>query len=211
MWCVATAWSLAPEAMSATPGHWVTIWGTAPQLTEPGNLPPVTLAQRTLRQFLRTTNAGKQVRIRFTNAYGSGPIVIQEARVALAAGSGSAGVGEINPATDRPLRFGGAPGAVIPAGATIWSDPLDLELAAMADVAVSIYFGDISTTAVTGHPGSRTTSFIAEGNAASTPTLPTAAKTDHWYVISALETLAETTGVCDNHRRLNHRWAGLDH
>jgi hypothetical protein len=55
----------------AADGHWVTTWGTAPQLTEPGNLPPVPLAHSTLRQFVRPSIGGKQIRVRFSNAYGT--------------------------------------------------------------------------------------------------------------------------------------------
>lgn len=193
--CVgAAACLLTPDRASAGPGHWVTTWGTAPQLTEPANLPPVPLAQRTLRQFVRTSIAAKHLRVRFTNAYGTGPVSIQAARIALAAGTGSAGTGEINPATDRAVMFRGAPGVVIPAGETVWSDPLDFELATLADVAVSLHFGDLSATGVTGHPGSRTTSFIVDGNATSTANLPNATKTEHWYVIQAIEVLGESTG-----------------
>ena len=172
----------------------MTTWGTAPQLTEPGNLPPVPLAQRTLRQFVRTSIAAKHLRVRFCNAYGDKPVSIQAAHIALAAGTGSAGTGEINPGTDRALVFRGAPAVIIPAGETLWSDPLDFDLAATADVAVSIHFGDISTTTITGHPGSRTTSFIVDGDAVSTANLANATATDHWYLISAIEALAETTG-----------------
>lgn len=183
---------LIPCVATAEPGHWVTTWGTAPQLTEPANLPPITLAQRTLRQFVRTSIAAKQLRVRFTNAHGNSPVAIQAARVALAAGTGSAGTGEINPETDRVLMFRGKAGVIIPAGETVWSDPLDFELPPIADVALSLHFGDISATTITGHPGSRTTSFIADGDATSKANLPDAAKTDHWYVINAIEALNET-------------------
>src|SRR5437016_1446624 len=81
----------------AADGHWVTTWGCAPQLTEPGNLPPVPLANSTLRQFVRTTIGGKQLRVRFSNAYGTSAVTISAAHIALAAGAGSAGNGDVNP------------------------------------------------------------------------------------------------------------------
>lgn len=183
-----------PGLSCAGPGHWVTTWGTAPQLTEPGNLPPLPMARQTLRQFVRTSIAGKHLRLRLCNAYGDKPVVVQAMRIALAAGSGSAGTGEINVATDRALAFRGAPGVTIPAGETVWSDPLAFELAETADVALSILFGDISASSITGHPGSRTTSFIAEGNATSAANLVSATKTDHWYLINGIEVLAEKNG-----------------
>jgi lysophospholipase L1-like esterase len=175
-----------PKA-SAAESHWVTTWGCAPQLTEPHNLPPVPLAHSTLRQFVRTTIAGEQIRVRFSNAFGTNDVNITAARVALSAGSGSAGSGEINPATDRALTFNGAAGVVIPRGAAVFSDPLEFNLPGLTNVAISIQFGDISATTINGHPGSRTTSFIQTGDALSDPSLPTAKKTKHWYIITGLE------------------------
>lgn len=177
----------------AGPGHWVTTWATSPYLTEVGNLPPEPLAHKTLRQFVRTSIGAKHLRLRFCNAYGTSPVTIQSAHIALAAGTGSAGTGEINPATDRALAFRGAPGVVIPAGETIWSDSLAYDLPVTSIVAISIHFGEISASTITGHPGSRTTSFIKGGNVVSATHLPDAAKTDHWYVIHAIEALAEET------------------
>lgn len=114
-------------------------------------------------------------------------MVIRSAHIALAAGKGSAGNGEINPATDKALTFHCAEEITIGAGETIYSDPVDFALPPLADVAVSIYFGDISATTITGHPGSRTTSFIIASNCVSAETLPDAKKTPHWYLLTGLE------------------------
>ncbi len=184
---------LACSAASAGPGHWVTTWATAPYLTEQNNLPPQPLAYKTLRQFVRTSIGSKHLRLRLCNAYGTSPVTIQSAHLAQAAGTGSAGSGEIDPATDRAFAFRGAPGVVIPPGETIWSDSVSYDLPPTSTVAISLHFGEVSASTITGHPGSRTTSFIAEGNAVSTPNLPAAAKTDHWYVIHALEALGDET------------------
>jgi lysophospholipase L1-like esterase len=175
----------------AAEGHWVTTWGCAPQLTEPGNLPPVPLAHSSLRQFVHTTIGGKFIRVRFSNAYGTNSVNLTAARVALAAGAGSAGNGDIHPASDTVLTFRGAPGVVIPRGEVVFSDPVKFDLPALTNVAVSIYFGDISATTINGHPGSRTTSFIQPGDALSAVSLPAATKTKHWYIITGLEVLAE--------------------
>jgi lysophospholipase L1-like esterase len=178
----------------AAEGRWVTTWGCAPQLTEPGNLPPAPLAHRTLRQFVHTTIGGKFIRVRFSNAYGTNSVNLTAARVALSAGAGSAGNGDIHPATDTPLTFRGAPGVVIPRGEVVFSDPVKFELPELTNVAVSIYFGDISATTINGHPGSRTTSFIQPSDALSAASLPAATKTKHWYIITGLEVLAEQPG-----------------
>jgi lysophospholipase L1-like esterase len=181
----------APQNIFAAGAHWVTTWGCGPQLTEPGNLPPAPLAFSTLRQFVHTTIGGKFLRVRFSNAYGTSPVTINSARVALSAGAGSAGNGNINAATDKALTFRGAPAVVIPPGETVLSDQLEFDLPALTNLAVSIYFGNISATTINGHPGSRTTSFIVASNVVAASSLPTAALTQHWYIITGVDALAD--------------------
>ena len=177
----------------AADGHWVTTWGTAPQLTEPGNLPPAPLANSTLRQFVRTSVGGKLLRVRFSNNYGTDPVVINSAHVALAPATASGGNGDIYTATDKALTFRGAPGVVIPRGEMVFSDPLAFDLPAVTNVAITTYFGNISASTINGHPGSRSTSFIQSGNVISAASLPTASKTTHWYIITGLEVLADSS------------------
>ena len=179
--------------LAAADGHWVTTWGTAPQLTEVGNLPPVTLANSTLRQFVRTSIGGKNLRVRFSNAYGTDPVVINSAHVALAPATASGGNGDIYTATDKALTFRGAPGVVIPRGEVVYSDPLAYDLPAITNVAISTYYGYISATTISGHPGSRSQSFIQSGNVISAASLPSASKTTHWYTITGMEVLADSS------------------
>jgi lysophospholipase L1-like esterase len=162
-------------------------------LTEPGNLPPAPLANSTLRQFVHVTLGGKQLRAQFSNAYGTNSVTMNSVHVALAAGTGSAGSGNINTATDKALTFRGAPSATIPPGEVVLSDPFAYDLPPLTNLAVSIYFGNISATTINGHPGSRTTSFIQSGNAVSAASLPSAAKTAHWYIITGIDVLADAS------------------
>jgi lysophospholipase L1-like esterase len=181
----------APQNVFAAEAHWVTTWGCGPQLTEPGNLPPTPLAYSTLRQFVHTTIGGNFLRVRFSNAYGVGSVTINSAHVALSAGAGSAGKGNINAATDHALTFHGAPEVVIPPGETVLSDLFAFDLPALTNLAVSIYFGNISAATINGHPGSRTTSFIVPSNVVAAASLPTAALTQHWYILTGVDALAE--------------------
>jgi lysophospholipase L1-like esterase len=171
-------------------GHWVTTWGCGPQLTEPGNLPPAPLANSTLRQFVHVTIGGSHLRVRLSNAYGTNSVMINSAHVALAAGAGSAGSGNINTATDKALTFHGAPSITIPAGEVVLSDPFNFNLPALTNLAISIYFGNISATTISGHPGSRTTSFIQAANVVTAASMPAADTTQHWYIITGVDVLA---------------------
>jgi lysophospholipase L1-like esterase len=194
---VASLCSIQPSAVAAD-GHWVTTWGCGPQLTENGlppfspsqnNLPPVPLANSTLRQFVHVTLGGKHLRVRLSNAYGTDPVTLNSVHVALSAGAGSAGNGDINTATDKALSFRGMPSYTIPPGEVVLSDPFDFDLPALTNLAITIYFGNISATIITGHPGSRTTSFIKSGNVAAAANLAGAATTAHWYIITGVDVL----------------------
>jgi lysophospholipase L1-like esterase len=184
---------LLQQKLYPAEGHWVTTWGTGPQLTEPSNLPPAPLANSTLRQFVRVTIGGKHLRVRFSNAYGTNTVAINSAHVALASGAGSAGNGSINMSTDNALTFHGAPSVNIPPGEAIFCDPFDYDLPALTNLAVSIYFGNISATTINGHPGSRTTSFIIASNVVAAASMTGAATTAHWYIITGVDVLADSS------------------
>ena len=183
----------AARVVGASDGHWVGTWGCGAQLTEPRNLPPATLANSTLRQFVHVTSGGKHLRVRFSNAYGTNSVTMNSAHVALSAGAGSAGRGEIDTATDRALTFGGAPFTTLAPGEVVLSDPLDYDLPPLTNLAVSIFFGNISASTITGHPGSRTTSFIQSGDVVTAARLPSAATTAHWYIITGVDVLADNS------------------
>lgn len=180
----------APTAKAAAQ-RWVGTWGCGPQLTERNNLPPEPLANSTLRQFVRVSLGGKRLRARFSNVFGTNSVMMNTVHVALAADAASGHDGAIHPASDKALRFHGARSVTIPAGAAVLSDPFEFDLPPRTNLAVSIYLGDISATTLTGHPGSRTTSFIQPGNSVSASSLPAAAKTPHWYLLTGIDVEAD--------------------
>jgi lysophospholipase L1-like esterase len=195
------AFAGAQQSTYAADGHWVTTWGCGPQKTEnsasQNNLPPATLAYSTLRQFVHTTIGGQHLRLRFSNAYGTNLVVIQSAHIALAAGTGSSANGVVNPATDTALTFRGAPSINIPPGEVVLSDPVAFSLPALTNLAISIYYGYVSPNildvgTITGHPGSRTTSYIIGSNVVSAVSMAGAATTKHWYTISGVDVLGDS-------------------
>jgi lysophospholipase L1-like esterase len=151
-------------------------------LTEPANRPPEPgLADATLRQVVHVSLGGKRPRVRFSNAFGAKPLNILAAHLAPSVG-GSA----IRPEGDRPLKFGGRTSVTIPIGAPMVSDPLDFDLAPLSDVAVTIRVQDPSS-AITGHPGARCTSYLQAGDGVTAPDLPRAARTPHWYYLCGVD------------------------
>jgi lysophospholipase L1-like esterase len=106
-------------------------------------------------------------------------------------------VSAIRPGSARPVTFSGRAATVVPAGAQAVSDPLDLPLAPGSVLAVTVYLADGQAAgAVTSHPGSRTTSYVAAGDQAGARELAGATPVDHWYFLSAVEVWAPPdTGV----------------
>jgi lysophospholipase L1-like esterase len=166
--------------------HWVGTWGTSPQLTEQRNLPPAPLTDHTLRQVVRVSIAGQRLRVHISNEFGTAPVVIRAAHIAR---SNGAGTSAIDPATDLAVRFAGDPSVTIPAGQAVTSDPFGFDLPAFADIALTIAFGSTSSD-VTGHPGSRTTSYIVPGNTVAAAELAEPATTEHWYNITGIDVVA---------------------
>jgi len=164
-------------------GSWVGTWSTSVQLTEPRNLPPEPgLEGNTLRQVVHVSLGGEQLRVRFSNAFGTSPVTLTAAHIATSLGDGA-----IDTATDRALAFDGRPNVTVPAGGSVTSDAFAFELQSLSDVAVTVRFGAISADTVTGHPGSRTTSYLVEGDAVSDSAMAGASRTDHWYIIAGID------------------------
>src|SRR5690606_407540 len=114
---------------------------------------------------------GARVRVRFSNEFGNAPLHIGAAHIGLSAGGGS-----IQPGSDRTLSFGGRPTAVIPPGAPLVSDPVDLPVAALARVAVSLYLPE-ETGPCTCHPIGLATGMVADGDATAASSFPAGSTT----------------------------------
>lgn len=170
----------------ASNNNWVGAWMASPQLTEPGNLPPAPgFVDTTVRQVVRLTLAGRKLRVRLSNEFGTAPLTFTGVQVARALGES-----RIAPETNRALTFHGAPSVTVPPGAPVLSDALDFPVAALSDLAITLHLRT-TTSAITGHPGSRCTSYLQPGVALDAPELPNATKVDHWYFLSGVEVLAE--------------------
>ena len=133
--------------------HWVGSWGAPPAFP---NGPEVT--NQTIRQVVRLSLGGRAVRVRLSNEMGSGPLVIGAARLAK---PGTA-AGSIDPATDRVLTFAGRPGVTVPPGAPVLSDPVIMDVAALDQLAVSLYVPRDTGPAAT-HPLGRATTYLLDG------------------------------------------------
>ena len=187
--CHATSTHGVASSAASQP-NWVATWGTSQQITEPNNLPPAPgLTGTTLRQRVKVSIGGQKVRLRFANTFGNTPLIIGAASIAPTPGGGVIRNGDA-----RSVKFRGADSITIPVGAMVTTDPFDFAVQPLSELAISLYIVSMPTV-VTGHPGSRNTSYIATGNHVMDADLATPAQTDHWYVIADLEVAAEKSAA----------------
>ena len=162
-----------------------------PNQCQPGPQPAaafVHFSNQTLRQIVHTSIGGSRVRVVLSNRYGTSPLAIGAAHVALRDKES-----EIQRASGRPLTFGGRPAATIPPGAVAYSDPVNLTVPETGDLAIDLYLpGNTDTPApLTMHVGAFQTNYVSEaGNHAGAGKLPTSGTTQSWFIVHRVEVTA---------------------
>jgi len=175
----------AAGASGEPPSKWVGTWVSAQQLVEEKNLPPAPgLSGQTLRQIIQPSLDGRSLRLTFSNEFGDSPLTIASASVAR-----SGGKSVIEDGTAHPVKFGGATQVTLQPGALAVSDVVPFEVQAFVNLAVSTYCTAVPAK-LTGHPGSRTTSFMQRGDGTNARELAQATPTDHWYLLAAVDVQA---------------------
>ena len=187
------------QAQQTGAEHWVATWTTAQQLTRTPQpqapaAPPASSAQsigtggfsnQTVRMITRTSIGGKQLRLKLTNAFGSAPVGLGTAHVALR-GKGS----EIVPGSDRVVTFGGKPGCTLGPGMVILSDPVELVFPALAELAVSLYFPGWTGPPTTHATGLHTTYISKAGDVTGQAAIADAITTQSYYFLAGIDVLA---------------------
>lgn len=138
---VASVAATSGAAAAQPSAHWVTAWATALQsIPQRAELPALyrapDVAGRTVRQVVYPTLDGQTARIRLSNAYGRGPLVIRKLTIAPSKGGAATETGR-----EAKVTFGGRGGVSVPPGGQIDSDPIRIEIAAGHPYAISSYMG----------------------------------------------------------------------
>src|SRR6266849_2310063 len=92
--------------------------------------PFIHFTNQTLRQIVHSSIGGSKARVVLSNAYGTSPVTIGAASIALREKQAT-----IQAASSRPLMFSGRPTVTIPANAVVYSDLVTLTVPQMADLA----------------------------------------------------------------------------
>jgi lysophospholipase L1-like esterase len=162
---------------------WVSTWSAASQPPMPGT--PDHYRAQSLRLIAHVSAGGSQVRIRLSNRYGDAPLTIGAAHIAHRTNGA-----DIDPASDRALTFGGRASVVVPAHATVLSDPTRLAIAPLSDLAVSLYLPK-TTSATSIHILAQQTSYVSQpGDAVAAMHFPVAKRIDMWPFLTGLDVMA---------------------
>ena len=184
--------------------HWVATWAAAqqqpgnpapppgPQLAAPANgggrgaAAPTSFHNQTIRMIVRISALGGQkLRLQLSNAYGTAPLAVGAVHVARRAKDS-----EIAAGTDRPVTFSGKTAFFIPAGAVMVSDAVEFSVAALAELAVSVYVpGDSGP--LTRHGLSLRPTYVSkDGDFTFSGAIPDATIMQGWAWLSEIDVLA---------------------
>ncbi len=181
-WAAATLETNVPAAAPSVPAP---VAAGAPAAAAPKPAPIRSFNNQTIRMVVNTSIPGRTVRVELSNTFGKGRLKIGAAHIALHDRDAA-----IIPVSDRTLTFSGNPSAVVPAGAVILSDPVDLAVPATGDLVISLFVPEDSGPPTQHATGLHTTYISGAGNFVSQRTFANAQTTTSWYFLSAVHVLA---------------------
>jgi lysophospholipase L1-like esterase len=173
--------------------RWVGSWATSPAMPWPAmeGFPDTTIAlnDQTLRQVVRLTLGGDQIRVRLSNTYGDSPVNIGDAQIALRDSESTTMA-----SSTFPITFAGNTSVSIPPGALVLSDPIPLAVEPLQELAVSLYFPD-QLEAATVHPFALQTNYISEpGDHAAASEFPVSGTTESSAFLTGIDVAAAPQG-----------------
>jgi lysophospholipase L1-like esterase len=211
MFVAAAAAALLSAASVARADGWIASWGAS-------DVFPIgqQINYQTLRQIVRLSAGGKQVRVRFSNETGLYPLVIGAAHIAKPPSDGP--IGTIDAATDHALAFGGLAGVTIPPGAAALSDPVDMDVAPLSTLAISLFVPRWTGPSVIHPDGVATTDISGEGDFTAAAAIPSPKTSTSRFFLNEVDVnasgqpavvVALGDSITDGYRSevdANHRW-----
>tara|TARA_B100001123_G_scaffold34141_1_gene35402 strand:+ start:3540 stop:4913 length:1374 start_codon:yes stop_codon:yes gene_type:complete len=203
--CILSVWNpVLPQLEAQTESHWIGTWATGLQAQIPAAAktgqgptsrptelfgPVINVNDQTLRQLVRVTSGGSSFRIAFSNVFGSHPLKIGGAGVAIRDNEDN-----IHSESAVTLTFNNSPTVNVEAGAVVLSDPFELPIPALTDLAIDLYLpSNTSTTRspISGLRAAWTTNYISDkGNHIGADKFPVADTFNSWLFLARVETLA---------------------
>jgi lysophospholipase L1-like esterase len=184
---------VAPPAGASTPA------ATSPSITPAAiTAPPVPTVNRarpaaiiygaedtTLREIVHVSIGGPQIRIVFTNEFGTDPLTVGAAYAAVSQGGST-----INLVSAAGLTFSGRTQVTIPPGALVVSDPANINLPAESDLAISFFLPAQTIHQLSQHSGADQTSYTAPGNVVGAKALDAPSEIHSWPFVKGVDVKA---------------------
>jgi hypothetical protein len=182
----------ATAPSTATAAMWVVSWGASPE-NAAASSENAGGSEQTFRSFFYPTVSGTQERVRFSNYFGSAPITIGAARLAIATTPPA-----VDPTHDVALTFSGSASVTIAPGAEVASDPVNLTYAFGQKMAVTAYvqgtFGPLNQ-----HDSQVITNYSSVANAGNTTTDAAGASltqaNTEWFLLSGMDVYGQYQGT----------------
>jgi lysophospholipase L1-like esterase len=114
--------------------RWIASWTASPMNVWAPDAPLAGIYGQTIREFSRLSLGGSRIALRFTNEFGTTPLVFDEVEVAV----GGVG-GRIIASTRKEVTFGGSRAGTVHPGSPLLSDPIDISMPALSLLAVSYF------------------------------------------------------------------------
>ena len=210
------AFLLSARLVTAAQNHWVGTWGASPspQFTDPAQMEKLKLDfnNQTLREIVHVSIGGLLVRVRLSNAYGTSAVQIGAAHIALRQSHSA-----IVPGSDRTLTFSGKSTIEVPPNALVLSDPVNLNVPATSDLAVSIFL-PMAARGAGIHYAAEQTNYLSPGDQTSASELANAVTIPSWAFLMGVDVAAPPAAstlvtfgdsITDGARSTtdtNHRW-----
>ncbi len=140
------------------------------------------VADTTLREIVHVTIGGPELRVIFTNEFGTEPLTIGAAHVAISQGGST-----INLVSAAGLTFAGHASVVIPPGALAVSDPAEVKVPAASDLAISLFLPAQTITHLSQHGSANQTSYTAPGNVVGAKILDGPTEVRSWAFVKGVD------------------------
>lgn len=160
---------------------WVGTWAASPvgSVVNAGQPGP---ANSTYRNIVHISLGGSAVQVKLTNEFGTEPLAVGAAHVAISVGGGS-----IQSGSDHALTFNGRPTVEIPAGAFVVSDPVTMRAAPLSDLTVSVYLPEQRIRNSTCHTFADSTNYMLRGDATAAATADNSSPIDAWCFVKGID------------------------
>ncbi|MCC8131504.1 MAG: GDSL-type esterase/lipase family protein [Ruminococcus sp.] len=169
---------------------WLAAWGTSMQTVWSSDTIPSEATSGetvTIRQQIRPSVSGEELRFTLSNQYGSSDLVIDSMEIAMLLDPSSY---EIDTDTSVTITYEGSTTITIPAGETIVTDSVEFSYSALDDIAVSMEISQMPST-ITLHRASRCTNWIIAGSHVSDNDWSEASTYAMWYFLAVMDVMAD--------------------